>query len=97
MFLVDEIRRKYPNPVRSGGQPDDTYCVGGAFCLSREGRVAWNNFPISPYLAQELRLENPTLSDYDALEIANSIIDANDNERFEEAWAWLEKGLTPHE
>lgn len=98
-ITVEELQRKYPEPIPAwtdiAARTPESYCVGGAFCLSlgRTGN-SYGSFPEPNDLAGWLRLGHPTLDVAEALDIARHIIDENDAGNFEDAWAWLSKGLS---
>lgn len=85
-ITIEELRRKYPNPV-SHPERDlsgKSYCVGMA-CLAEmkeQGGFAayWH--------------ENINLPAHEARAIWHHIIRENDAGNFDVAWAWLDKGLT---
>jgi len=97
---VEEIRKRYPNPVKAGGSVDPlSYCTGGAVCLFADLPV---HFPLIHRLAEALRKLNPELSSYvvknehgwsKAASYALSIITANDAGDFERAWQLVGEAL----
>lgn len=90
---VEDIKRKYPRPVR-GNSPaariEITYCVGGAFCLVN-GYDA--HFPTGEDLAGVLRKILPNMERLESLDIANDIIASNDKEDFADAWGILDNAV----
>lgn len=105
MFTVEEIKARYPVPTRaddSGGK----YCVGGAFCLYayEHGMVPTFfvdeeeeplPFPGVIDVKDYLMVANPALLGFSAktYSYAFSIIEANDEGRFSDAWNTLAEAL----
>lgn len=96
---VEEIRAKYPNPVKAiaGNLRDGYYCVGGALCKFLYGDSG-EAFPISQ-LNRALVAANPALARNihcvytKAEDFGASIIGQNDSENFEAAWKFLDEAL----
>jgi hypothetical protein len=86
---VSEIRARYPRPVTTRNSVD-SYCVGGAFCLSVGYRA---RFPRKEFLTMILPEANPHLSGLQALRFARLIVQANDAGDFEAAWKHLNAAL----
>ena len=97
-ITMESLREKYPNPVAHPEKyPGGTvYCIGWALC--REVKQAAIFGEIDPEggdlsVAGALRMVNPKLSQNDALDFTEAIIDLNDEEKFDRAWGILEKAL----
>lgn len=98
---IDEIREKYPSPIRAcqyNGLPE-CYCVGGALCLAAGMDQP---FPDSSEILQAAKVYNKSLSvccseEYATAKImAERIVAQNDIGSFEKAWECLEELLTFH-
>ena len=98
-FKMEEVRRAFPNPTYPDRQPPRfhriTYCVGGAVCLflARDSRFEPLRFPHVHELATALREANPALGDR-ADRYADAVICANDQQKFDQAWAALADALS---
>src|SRR5438067_13860098 len=99
MITVDELQRKYPNPRAAAEAPryPDDYCVGGTLWAEiwqrgLDERYS-NYFPTFGKLASLMQDNNPRLGQDAANEMSQNIIRLNDARQFEDAWAWLRKGL----
>lgn len=106
-LTVEGIKEKYPNPTtcrrNSASKRSDEYCVGGAFIMSVRDEDDFSRhyqFPgpenLAEYLAKvnDNLLEGPhELVSQDARDLAEAILDANDEEEFGEAWSLLEEAL----
>jgi hypothetical protein len=90
MLTVQEICEKYPDPSRED-DPNGKYCVGGALLMYR--KPGSDPFPGPWTLARALWLENPSLSTQRGSTLACSILKANDQGHFEEAWDTLALAL----
>jgi|SRR5579859_1019349 len=94
---VEEIRAKYPNPMRAGratySVAQEKYCVGGALgrCLFEEGKCL--PFPGYVELACYLRTANPMLEANLSWQAAMGIIAANDDGDFESAWSIMAQAI----
>lgn len=93
-MTIDDIRARFPHPRSAeGDMPKDCdFCVGGAIFLSTLPlpvcRYGYHTrFPSAPTLAEALRQYNPRLKDAVAMRFARGIVQHNDLERFEMAWA----------
>ena len=105
MITVEAIRHKYPHPVKFSymyAANTDKYCTGGA-CIKFAGITLPNKaahyehvFPAGSSLAWALCQINPALDAYKAAMLAGHILDKNDAEQFELAWAYLDEALTYH-
>lgn len=92
---MEQIREKYPNPVRAAqGHKDGLYCVGGAICHTVY-EIEGNAFPDEETLGDALALLNPYLVSRpeEASEFAIEIIEHNDRGDFEAAWWWLDRAI----
>lgn len=94
-LTIDEIKIKFPNPVRGGiGEYDENaYCVGGAFINS-----AWPSkyfrFPMAGTLATRIKMyrefiELPEIPWEDLRLGVDEVIRQNDLGRFDTAWHLL--------
>lgn len=89
-ITVEELRRKYPNPVSFAKErvPLDAYCVGKALCLEIGMSMAvWD-------IQHALHYANPNLTPGDLDYFYVHITAENDAENFDVAWAWLDKALS---
>jgi hypothetical protein len=68
------------------------------FTLNENFRVAYSgdrmHFPNQFALAAALQRANPNIDHHLASECATRIIEANDQDEFNEAWLWLDKALS---
>lgn len=86
-----ELRANYPAPRRIplGKWPDNTYCIGGVLCLG----VGYNTpFPEAIELADVLQ-RYYGFDEVSAWEYAREVIQANDEERWEDAWGFVKLAL----
>jgi hypothetical protein len=96
-MTMEEIRERYPNPIRAEDEPDDPliYCVGGA-CILAAG-ISWTIedciFPDRFELMEALCQLNPALSKRQATCYADNIIIENDMGRFANAWEAVAQAL----
>lgn len=108
MFTVEEIKDKFPNPIKCVSSMRqntyEKYCVGGAFCLYafEHGTYPYYafetasqpfSFPGPSELGDYLRASNPTLTREVAYNFATNLIIENDAERFSGAWDILVEAL----
>jgi len=98
VLSITAIRNKYPAPQPDGpatwareADSAPCYCVGGAIILAHGGAEA---FPNTAYLANWLQALNPCLTHEQALWFAADIINSNDAQDVEQAWALAERALT---
>jgi len=101
MPLITQIQAQYPDPIASyddDGMPD-CYCVGGGIVMFAS--MEWNDedshnvaFPNSADLGDALHKLNPALPWEQAEIFAVQIIEANDDERFGDAWQIAAQALT---
>lgn len=88
-ITVEELRRKYPEPKRGADFTNDSdYCVGFAFAMEMGLQSP------SRDIEHALRLAKPDLRDSDIRFYVVQILTANDCGEFDDAWAWLDKGLS---
>lgn len=95
MNVVEQIKEKYPNPIKAEDADNEpcNYCVGGAFC--KFAGYTHMNFPDSDDLTEALCKWNENLEFDDLGEsFAEDIIYYNDNGNFEKAWETLGVALT---
>lgn len=99
MITAEEIRRKYPNPVKANLRtcnPEGQYCVGGAIvrCVPWVFVTASKNFPVDRDLAEVLGIANPDLcADGLSRSYAERITCENDLGNFDHAWAAADEAL----
>ncbi len=102
-LTIQELKEKYPRPVRAAGADLDCYCVGGAFCLEVKADLSeeHQHFPQAIELfhaAMKFRkLERDLLpdADYEKMwSLAEGVTKANDVGSFSLAWKLLGKLLT---
>jgi hypothetical protein len=109
MVNVQQLKRRYPSPVKGNVRGSGTYCVGGAFVLEtlRSGLFGENGyeqyiglrtyeggcFPPAEAIARALVIVQPALDHDRADIIARYIVAANDSGEFDRAWEYLDDGL----
>jgi hypothetical protein len=79
---IDEIRRRYPNPVDSWHE--DGYCVGGALCMA--AGLDTDGFPPSEQIEAAVKQLGADPKQYDFEHLCYLITEFNDAGEFEEAW-----------
>ncbi len=85
IITVEELRRKYPHPVREPKNVGE-YCVG--MTLGMKMGIA------ARCITENLQRANPNLGLHEAFRISTEIVHENDAGNFDVAWAWLDKGLS---
>jgi hypothetical protein len=98
--LLVDLQTKFPNPTDIGkynclmtnAECQGNYCVGGAFVQHCKQEDA--PFPEGWRIVGLFQELNPTISNQDALFIADDLMTANDARDFDEAWKLIERGLT---
>ncbi len=104
MLKAPEIRDHYPTPrvadrMVNGQCPADSYCVAGAYMLTRN-----QPFPFPNSITRALVNDNPVLDEW-APELgldwatcySNAVISSNDAGNIELAWTLLDDALTANE
>lgn len=89
MINVEEIKARYPNPVKGYRSFCGGYCIGGALCGFLGDPQA--DFPNKSRVADELKKANPNIKN--AWEYAITIVNYNDDGEFDKAWAVLKEAL----
>jgi len=92
MNLLEQIKARYPNPIKidSEGDVPDCYCIGGAVCMFA-GTYSVSGFPPTEKVAYALTTLNPNLSHTQAKEFSELITGHNDAGDFD--WSWQMVGL----
>src|SRR6266481_3610231 len=98
--LVKKIKEKYPRPSTAVGNisKDDTYCVGGAYCLylaklKHKSVKAASHFPSSWTLFNQVEKLNDNL-DVEGYKLIGYVLKNNDNGQYAAAWEKLEQALS---
>lgn len=104
MISTTALMEKYSDPCRPGvvtQTEHNSYCVGGALVdavkhLGLQVPDVDLSFlmPDQGDLAIVLRIVNPNLDDHAALDLAESIIESNDQGKFAGAWQLMRWTLT---
>lgn len=97
---VEDIKAKYPSPVRYGSVGG--YCVGGAlglYLMREHGLLhGWaQGFPTLTALTGYLKVANPLLDEELAARYGGGILRENDLGTFEAAWELLRQALVYRE
>jgi hypothetical protein len=93
MSLINQIKKKYPNPRRTPLGSNEGYCVGGALCQWAGFTGFKRHYPLSAEIAEAIHSLNPHIPIELAYGYSYRIMDANDGGRFDAAWAIAEEAL----
>lgn len=91
--FMEDVNRRWPNPVCAGTHSSRAgyYCVGGAFMIALGHPGA--TFPTSYRLSKQLEMANPKLSAAEATFYAQTVVEFNEDGKFDEARAVLLEAL----
>ena len=92
-MTFEELKKQYPNPTGAHEvrRNDDSYCVGGAFCLGIRGTKT--RFPFPFQLRNALQKYNPVLPIDEARAFAIRITNTNDSRNIDGAWNALDQAM----